>query len=307
MDSKNKISQVTAVGSAALDTIQTPCGRVEETLGGSVFYIGAVAGLFAPTHIVAVVGDDFNLNRIDFLKNRNVNLDGLEVAPGRTFRWEGFYPENMNQRDTRSVELGVFEGFNPQLPLAAAEAEFLLLANIDPTLQLNVLNQAQNPRLVAFDTMNHWIRDCRQDVLDIMSKVDLVFLNDEEAYLLTGRSNPLQGAHDLLKTGPQYIVIKKGEHGAILVGRGMPPFLCPAYPVEQAVDPTGAGDTFAGAMIGYLAHTGDLGAFNMRRAVVYGTVAASFTVEGFGLERLENIVLEQLHQRSREFQAMVEF
>lgn len=290
-----------------MDTIETPFGRVEETVGGSAFYIGASAGLFTTTHLVAVVGDDFPTQQLEFLRRRAVNLDGVEIAPGPTFRWEGLYHRNMNQRDTISVDLGVFEGFSPELPAQAAKSKYILLANIDPILQMRVLEQVHSPRMVAFDTMNHWITGSRAQVEAIIGRVDLIFLNDEELFLLTGDVNPLNGARKLLAGGPHYVVVKKGEHGAILVGRGTPPFICPAFPIDEARDPTGAGDSFAGAMVGYLAATEDLGELNLRRAVVYGTVCASFAVEDFGLRALERIGIEDLHRRYREFQAMVEF
>lgn len=280
---------------------------MNDVLGGSVFYIGAVGGLFAPVNLVGVVGEDFNLETIEFLRDRNVNLDGLEIAPGETFRWEGFYHENMNQRDTISTELGVFENFDPKLPEKAAQADYLLLANIDPGLQLKVLKQVKKPRLTAFDTMNMWISTARDEVEEMLKKVDVVILNDEEVRMLTGETVALTGARQLMKFGPQYIVVKKGEHGSLLVGKDGKPFLCPAFPLIEPKDPTGAGDTFAGAMMGYIAATNDLGPFNMRRAVVYGSIAASFTVEDFGLERLKSLNQEEINERYRQFQEMVEF
>ncbi len=300
-------SSITAVGSAALDTIETPQGKAVEALGGSVTYIGAIASLFAPVNIVAVVGSDFDMKRYDFLRERGVNLDGLEVAEGRTFRWSGRYHADMNQRDTLSTELGVFEGFNPLLPERAQKAEFLLLANIDPALQLKVLEQTDSARLIAFDTMNLWINICREEVEAMLRKVDLVTLNDEEIHLLTGEKSPLKGARKILKYGPSWVVVKKGEHGSLLIGREVEPFLCPAYPIDEAVDPTGAGDTFAGAMMGYLAATGDITSLNVRRAVAYGAVAASFTVEAFGVDRLRTLTLDEVEARFHTFQEMVEF
>jgi len=299
--------ELTAVGSAALDTIETPHGKVEDVLGGSVFFIGAAAGLFAPINIVAVVGDDFPFDEIEFLRERNVNFEGLETAIGDTFRWSGRYHENMNIRDTLSTELGVFAGFEPKLPVAAAEAKYLLLANIHPELQLDVLEQMVEPGLVAFDTMNLWIETAKDKVMELIRKVDLVIINDEEIGLLTGEISPLVGADQIIKMGPRYVVIKKGEHGAILISKDDPPFLCPAYPLLEPKDPTGAGDTFAGAMMGYLAATDDLGAFNMRRSIIYGTIAASFTVEDFSVEMLKQISWEDIEERFRIFRTMVEF
>ncbi|MDP8238724.1 MAG: PfkB family carbohydrate kinase [Candidatus Hatepunaea meridiana] len=299
--------QLTTVGSAALDTVETPFGSVKDALGGSVFFIGAAGGLFAPVNIVAVVGDDFPMEEIDFLKKRNVNLDGLEIASGSTFRWEGRYHENMNIRDTISTELGVFEGFQPKLPQTAKDSEYLLLANIHPSLQIDVLGQMTSPRLVAFDTMNLWINTARDQVEEIISLVDMVIVNDEEITLLTGEASPVIGAHKIIEMGPRYVVVKKGEHGAVLINKDDSPFLCPAFPLVNAKDPTGAGDTFAGAMIGYLAATDDIGAFNIRRALVYGTIVASFAVEDFSLNRLKDLTMNEVEERFRQFRTMVEF
>lgn len=301
------MSSVTAVGSAALDTIETPFGRVEEALGGSVFYIAAVGGIFAPVNIVCVVGNDFDKENVAFLSERNVNLEGMEVKTGKTFRWEGLYHKNMNQRDTISTKLGVFEGFNPILPDHAAGAEYLLLANIAPELQLSVLSQMKATRFIAFDTMNLWININRNAVEEVMTKVDLVTINDEELFMLTGEKSILTGAKKLLEFGPEYIIIKKGEHGSMLVTKNAPPFICPAYPIEKPIDPTGAGDTFAGALMGYLAATRDVSPMNMRRAVVYGSVAASFSVEAFSLDRLKTLDANQLHERYRQYKELVEF
>jgi len=298
---------LTVVGSAALDTIETPHGRADDALGGSALYLGAAGSLFAPTHIVAVVGEDFPQQSVEFLAGRGVDLGGLTIAKGPTFRWHGRYHNDMNRRDTLALDLGVFAGFNPQLPTAAAEAGILMLANIDPTLQENVLRQMVKPRLVAYDTMNHWITGSRAAVQSLLRKVDLVLLNDEELALLTGGPATIENAGTLLEMGPRFAVVKKGEHGAILFCKSEPPFLCPAFPVRRPVDPTGAGDTFAGGMLGYLAATGDFGTFSLRRAVVYGTLAASFAVEAFGMNRLQEITLDDVEERFRQFQAMVEF
>ena len=301
------IQQVTAVGSAALDTLITPHGHVDDALGGAVSFIGAVGGLFAPFNIVSVVGDDFPMDEFDFLRDRNVNLDGMEIAPGSTFRWAAKYHEDMNIRDTLSTSLGVFENFQPKLPLCAQKAKYLLLANINPDLQLDVLDQMSAPQLVAFDTMNFWINTARDQVFDVIRRVNIVIVNDEEIRLLTGKTSPLTGASAITEMGPKYVVVKKGEHGSILVGRQESPFICPAFPIAKPIDPTGAGDTFAGAMIGYLAATDDTGIFNLRRALVYGTIAASFTVEDFGLERLKSITLDDIEERFRQFRSMLEF
>ena len=301
------VEHITVVGSVALDTIETPSGRVEETPGGSALYIGLAASLFTRVHLVAVVGEDFPMEALDFMRAREIDLQGVTVEPGKTFRWEGRYHADMNRRDTLRTELGVFENFRPRLPADAAGAGYLMLANIDPDLQKGVLEQLPKPRLVAFDTMNHWIRDKKRRIEELIRQVDVVIVNDEEIDLLTGSGSLLAGAARITGLGPGYVVVKKGEHGALLVGRDSAPFLCPAYPLSEAKDPTGAGDTFAGAMLGYLAATGDTGSWSFRRAVVYGSIAASFAVEDFGLERLKALTTDELEARFREFRSMVEF
>lgn len=298
---------LTVVGSAALDTIETPQGRADDALGGSALYLSAAASLFAPVHLVAVVGDDFPHHQIEFLKARNCDLSGLEITSGKTFRWHGRYHTNMNVRDTISVELGVFQGFNPKLPKDAASAEILMLANINPDLQEGVLLQMKKPRFVAFDTMNHWITGSRSSVERILTKVDLVLLNDEELGLLVGGKSIFEGAARLLKMGPKYVVVKKGEHGSIFFGQKSVPFLCPAFPLNNPMDPTGAGDSFAGGMLGYLAATGDFDPMNMRRAVVYGGIVASFTVEQFGTRRMETFTEDEVNERFRQFIEMTEY
>jgi len=303
----DKALHLTVVGSAAMDTIETPQGVAEEVLGGSAFYLAAAGSLFAPVHIVAVVGDDFDMNQVGFLKQRGVDLEGVDTAKGKTFRWHGRYHEDMNIRDTIMVDLGVFQGFKPRLPVAAAAAEILMLANIDPDLQEGVLSQMKKPRLIAYDTMNHWITGHRSAVEGLLKKVDLVLLNDEELKLLAGGSSIFEGAERLMKMGPRFAVVKKGEHGSILFTKDQPPFLCPAFPITHPNDPTGAGDSFAGGMLGFLAATGDMGAINMRRAVVYGGIVASFTVEEFGVKRLAQLTMDELDQRFCKFQEMIEF
>ncbi len=298
---------LTVVGSAALDTIETPQDRADDALGGSALYLAAAASLFAPVHVVAIVGDDFDMGQVEFLRNRGCDLSGVEVAKGRTFRWHGRYHSNMNVRDTIMVDLGVFQGFNPKLPMDAAAAEILMLANINPDLQEGVLEQMNKPRFVAYDTMNHWITGSRSAVERLLSKVDLVLLNDEELKLLVGGNSIFEGAARLLKMGPKHIVVKKGEHGSVFFGQGTAPFLCPAFPLSEPKDPTGAGDSFAGGMLGYLAATGDFDPMNMRRAVVYGGIVASFTVEEFSTRRLETLSEEQVHDRFRQFIVMTEF
>jgi sugar/nucleoside kinase (ribokinase family) len=254
-----------------------------------------------------VVGDDFPYDEIEFMRDRGVNFDGMVTEVGSTFRWEGLYHENMNIRDTISTELGVFAGFQPELPNQAKRADLLMLANIDPILQLDVLNQMIEPKIVAFDTMNYWIESNRDAVEEVLKKVHIVVVNDEEIRLLTGIDSLIEGAERLLKMGPSYVIVKKGEHGAMLLSKNDPVFICPAFPIAKPKDPTGAGDTFAGGMMGYLAATDDSSPINIRRSIVYGTICASFTVEDFGVTPLVGLTSDKIEQRFRQFQSMVEF
>lgn len=274
------------VGSVALDTVETPAGRREDALGGSASYFSIAASRYCPVHLVAVVGQDFPPGARELLAREGVDLSGLAVAEGRTFRWGGVYHEDMNRRDTLFTELGVFASFHPELGSTHRDLPFVLLANIDPDLQLEVLEQVTSPRLVALDTMNFWISSKHEALLRVLRKVDLFFLNDEEARELTGAGSTLRAAREILRLGPRMVVIKRGEHGALTLGEhGW--FALPAFPVEALEDPTGAGDSFAGGMLGYLASLDtDLDAGAFRRAVAHGTAVASHTVARFGVEGL---------------------
>lgn len=306
--SSESAHSVTIVGSTALDTIHTPSGRVEGVVGGSGFYAAAAAALFAPVNLLGAVGDDFPEEQVAFLKEeRRVDFAGLESLPGPTFRWEGKYHDDLNHRDTLDVQLGVFERYRPRLPKAAAEARYLLLANIDPPLQKSVLDQVSRPRLVALDTMNLWIANRRSEVEELAGRADLFILNDQEVRQLAGFGGLVEAARQVLRLGARHLVVKKGEHGAMLFSDGEPRFLCPAYPLPKAVDPTGAGDSFAGAMVGYLAATEELNEYNLRLAMVYGTVVASFTVEDFGLRRLKTLTPDQVDERYRHLRRLCEF
>ncbi len=295
------------VGSVALDSIETPAGKRDNALGGSASYF-AIAGVrYAPVHLVAVVGEDFpQLDRAQ-LQDQGIDLDGLQTAPGTTFRWGGRYHENMNQRDTLFTELGVFEAFHPELPAHYRQIPVVLLANIHPNLQKEVLEQVRSPKLVALDTMNLWIDITRPALLDVLGGVDLFFLNDEEALQLTGLSNVLTAAKEILSYGPKIVVVKRGEHGALVrTAHGW--FSLPAFPVEDLQDPTGAGDSFAGGMLGYLASKG--GAYDdesIRTAVAHGTAVASFTVSRFGVDGLVDVDRSRIDARVRDVWDLTRF
>ncbi len=297
---------ILVVGSIALDTVETPRGKVTDSPGGSALYFSAAASFFAPVNVVGVVGEDFDFSWIDFLKERSVNLEGLKVEKGQTFRWGGRYYADMNQRDTLFTYLNVFEKFNPEIPEAYRNCEYIFLANIDPDLQLNVLNKIARPRLTVLDTMNFWISGKREALDEVIRRVDVLILNDEEIRELTGINHVHVAARELLRRGPEVLVVKKGEHGAVMVTEN-DYFFAPAYPVEEVVDPTGAGDSFAGGFVGYLAHQKKLDAFAFRQAVVYGTIVASFNVESFSFERLKSLKREEIDQRMEKLREMTRF
>jgi len=287
---------VLVVGSAALDSVKTPYGEVTDALGGSAFFFSAAASFFTEVRIVGVVGQDFPMEKIDFLKSKNVDFKGLEVAEGKTFRWSGVYHENMNERDTLSTELNVFETFSPKLPVEYKQTPYVFLANIHPELQLDVLSQIENPKLVMLDTMNLWINISLEPLKEVLKKIDLVILNDEEARMLTGEHNLVKAAKAVTRMGPSRVIIKKGEHGAFYISDDEF-FTLPAFPTENVFDPTGAGDTFAAGTIGYLASKDDVSSETIRKALVYGTVTASFTVEKFSVDRLKDLTLEDIQER----------
>ncbi|NOZ57728.1 MAG: sugar kinase [Calditrichaeota bacterium] len=294
------------VGSVALDTVTTPAGKVEDALGGSALYFAAAASLLGPVSVVAVVGEDFPEEEIEFLKERGVDFRGLEKRPGKTFRWGGVYSEDLNQRETLFTHLNVFEDFSPSLPDAYRDAPFLFLANIHPRLQSQVLDQMRRLRFVAMDTMNFWIEGTPDELAAVLKRVQMLVINDSEARQLSGESQLLKAVRATREKGPQTVVVKKGEHGALLA-HGDSLFWAPAYPVENVVDPTGAGDTFAGGMMGYLARAGEVTEATLRRAVMYGTALASFCVEDFSMRRLKTLTLEEVAERLRALQEMTRF
>jgi sugar/nucleoside kinase (ribokinase family) len=297
---------IVVVGSIGFDSIETPHGRATDVLGGAATYSGVAASYFAPVQLVAVVGEDFPEAERSFLAERGIDLSGLETRAGKTFRWTGRYHEDMNIRDTLDLQLNVFGEFRPVLPASYRAAEFVFLANIHPGLQGNVLDQLAGPRLIACDTMNHWIQDTRADLDRLLRRVQMLIINDEEARLLSGESNIVRAARRILEMGPEALVIKRGEYGAIYFTPNTV-FAVPAYPLEDVFDPTGAGDAFAGGLMGYLAASGDLSPAGVRKGIVYGSVLASYTVEDFSLDRLRLLEREQIERRYRQFVSLTEF
>ena len=301
------MNEVLIVGSVALDSIETPSGRIDNALGGAATYGSVAASLFAPVHLVGVVGDDFPQEHVEFLRSRKVDLAGLQtVEGGSTFRWKGDYNGDLNQANTHETHLGVFEHFDPQLPDHYKDANFVFLANINPELQLKTLEQVRSPQLVLCDTMNLWINIARDHVLEVFKRVNIAVLNDGEARMLTEDDNIIRAGRALQKLGPQHVIVKKGEHGAVMFSDG-DIFVAPSFPLEEVVDPTGAGDSFAGSLIGYLARTGDLSQENLRRAVVHGSVVASSTVQDFSLASLKNLTHDEVERRYKAVQAMSAF
>ncbi|MDQ2890966.1 MAG: PfkB family carbohydrate kinase [Gemmatimonadota bacterium] len=297
---------VLVVGSVALDSVETPFGKAEDVLGGSATFFAAAASHLTDVQVVGVVGNDYPMDRLRALERRNVDLSGIEQADGSSFRWRGRYRHDLNSAETLETHLGVFSHFEPKVPARFAKPDFLFLANIDPRLQLAVLKQVERPRLVASDTMNFWIESRRPELVELLGHVDLITLNDGEARQLTEQTNLVHAARWIMAHGPKHVVIKKGEHGAFLF-RDDNIFFAPAYPLESVFDPTGAGDSFAGGFIGYLARTGDLGEANMRRAVIYGSAMGSFAVEKFSIERLLTVTSSELDERVHAFKQLVAF
>ena len=297
---------ILVVGSVALDTIETPLGKFPDVLGGSATYFSVAARLFTTVQLVAVVGSDLPPKALAPLRRRGFDASGLVIAPGRTFRWSGRYHADFNTRTTLATELNVFATFRPELPSAFAATPCVFLANIDPELQLDVLRQARRPQLVASDTIELWIRTKREALLEVLRHVDLFFINDEEAKLLARTPHLPRAARWLLGRGPRLVIIKKGEHGSMLC-HGNRWFFAPAYPLDEIVDPTGAGDTFAGGVLGYLARVG-LGRAahepTLRRAVVHGAALASFCVEGVGVNALARVTPAQLRRRVAAFRRL---
>ena len=294
------------VGSVAFDSLQTPHGDAEEILGGSATYFSVTASYFAPVNVVAVVGDDFGADEISVFTSRSIDIQGLERAKGKTFRWRGQYDGNMNEARTLETQLNVFEHFAPKIPPVYLSSEFVFLGNIDPLLQLHVRQQLPRARLVACDTMNYWILGKPEELKRTLAAVDLLVINETEARMLSGSDNLKRAATEIRALGPNVVVIKRGEYGACLF-KDTTIFFAPGYPLEQVYDPTGAGDTFAGGFMGYLARSVDLSDAGLRRALVYGSVMASFAVEEFGLSRLLRLQRQEIEGRFQEFKSMTHF
>jgi sugar/nucleoside kinase (ribokinase family) len=294
---------LTIVGSIGIDTIETPTEKREEILGGSVSYACAAASFFTHTGMVGVVGTDFPQAFRDTWSNMNINLEGLQTVEGQTFRWGGVYHENMDHRDTLFTDLGVFESFSPELPEDYKEAPFLFLGNIHPALQLHVLEQTRNPKFVLIDTMDLWINIAKDDLTKVISKCNMLTLNESEAQLYTGEHSLTQAAKVLLELGPEYVLIKKGGNGSMLFTQE-DVFLLHAYPLDSFKDPTGAGDTFAGGLMGALAASGKTDKEAIRQAMIYGSIVASFGVEEFSLERLTQLNRDQIETRVVDFKEM---
>ncbi len=300
-------NELLIVGSVALDSVKTPFGEVTEALGGSATYSSYSASFFTGVRLVGVVGEDFPQQHISLLKDRGIHVEGLQVAKGKTFRWAGAYEYDLNEAHTLATHLNVFETFKPQIPAAYKKSDFVFLANIDPDLQLSVLDQVEKPKLVACDTMNLWIKLKPEVLKRVLQRVDFLFINDGEARQYANTPSLIRAGRILQGWGPKYVVIKKGEHGALLFGNNTF-FAAPAFPLEDVYDPTGAGDTFAGGFFGYVAKNGgDISEPTLRRAVVFGTAMASFTVEKFSLERLKTLSEDQLNARVRMLKELSHF
>lgn len=288
------------VGSIAFDTVETPDHVAEEVLGGSANFFGFAASLFGPVGLVGVVGEDFPESHLELLRSRGIDTAGVQRVPGRTFRWAGRYRDDMNVRETTNLELNVFGSFDPVLPEAYRTSGYCFLANGSPAIQERVLDQLRQPKLVLADTMNHWIAGARAEVLHLLRRVDGVIINDEEAMMLAGRTNLVAAARAVARLGPAIVVVKKGAHGSLLVADGGV-FPLPAFPLEEVKDPTGAGDCFAGAFMGYVARAGDRSVATLRKAVLYGTVVASFNCEAFSVDRLRTLTKDEVEQRVQQF------
>lgn len=302
------MSKLVIVGTVAFDAIETPFGKTDKILGGAATYIGLAASQFkVDGAIVSIVGGDFPKENLQMLQSKKMDISGLEVVEeGKTFFWSGKYHNDMNTRDTLITDLNVLADFNPQVPEDYKNAEVVMLGNLHPLVQLGVIEQMNSPKLIVLDTMNFWMDSALEDLMKVIAKVDVVTINDEEARQLSGEYSLVKAAQKIREMGPDYVVIKKGEHGALLFGDD-DVFFAPAMPLREVFDPTGAGDTFAGGFTGYLAKTGDYSYNNMKNAVINGSALASFCVEKFGPERLLNLTNTEVHQRIQQFKSLTQF
>jgi sugar/nucleoside kinase (ribokinase family) len=302
----NGDGSILCVGSVALDSVETPFGRAERVIGGSAVYFTAAASLFHEVKVVGVVGDDYPLQELEFLAERGADLSGIEQRAGESFFWAGRYHFDLNSRDTLETKLGVFAHFEPKIPQSFRAAPYVFLGNIDPKLQHDVLDQVEDPDVVACDTMNYWIEGSREPLVELLGRVRILIINDEEVRQLAGEANLLRAARWVQKRGPEVVVVKKGEHGAILFG-GDWVFFVPGFPLESVFDPTGAGDAFAGGFMGYLARAGSLSPEDLRRAMVYGSAMGSFAVEAFSVRRLIDVPIGDIERRVAQFREITAF
>jgi len=296
---------ILVVGSVAYDTVETPFGKAERVLGGSASFFSVAASFFTSVNLVGVVGNDFGEKQLAAFRGRNIDLSGLERMDGQTFHWQGKYSYDLNSRDTICTDLNVFEFFKPKIPESYRKSELVFLGNIDPVLQLDVLEQVQKPQVVACDTMNFWIQGKPKELRRTLEKVDVLLVNDAELRQLSGEWNVIKAARAVRAMGPKTLVVKKGEHGVLMVGEES--FAAPAYPLEAVFDPTGAGDTFAGGFLGYLAAAGNAKDETLRRAVIMGSTLASFCVEAFSLDRLLKLTRKEIDDRFRLFKRLTHF
>lgn len=294
------------VGSVALDSVKTPFGEKQEVLGGSATYFSVAGSFFTPISIVAVVGKDFPEEEIRFLESKGVNLKGLQYSEGKTFRWKGEYGFDLNQASTIETQLNVFENFSPTIPQEYKDKEYIFLANIDPELQLNVLNQAKKPKVVACDTMDYWITRKPKELMETLKQVDILIINEAETRELAQEPNLVKASKYILSCGPKILIVKRGEYGALMFSQNSV-FSAPAYPLESIFDPTGAGDAFAGGFMGFLGYTQDLDEENVKKAIIFGSVMASFTVEEFSLDRLKRLTYSEIEDRYRKFRKLSYF
>ena len=294
------------VGSVAFDSVKTPFGQAEDVLGGSATYFSVAASFFTEISLVAVVGDDFPEEHVKFLKSRKIDLAGMERAPGKTFRWKGEYGFQLNEAKTLDTQLNVFQKFWPKIPESYKNSEIVFLANIDPDLQREVLQQVRKPKLIACDTMNFWIEGKRGSLIETLKLADILIINDGEARELSREPNLVKAARVIRAMGPKTLIIKRGEYGSLLFSKDSI-FHAPAYPLESVFDPTGAGDSFAGGFMGYLAKTGKFDDVNVRKAIIFGSALASFNVEDFSLNRFRTLKVSQIEKRYREFKHLTHF
>lgn len=294
------------IGSVALDSVKTPFGEVNEVLGGSATYFSVSASYFTNVNLVAVVGSDFSEDHIDLLKSHSINIDGLEKRPGKTFRWKGKYDYDLNEAHTLDTQLNVFADFNPKVPDSYKDCEYVFLANIDPDIQIKVLDQIKNPKLVVCDTMNYWIEGKLDSLKRLLSRINILVINDGETRELGKDPNVVKAAQEILRWGPESIIVKRGEYGSLMFSNSSI-FSAPAYPLEFVYDPTGAGDSFAGGFMGYISKADNTSDETRRQAIVFGSTMASFNVEKFSLKRLQSLSWDEIEKRFRFFKGITHF